>query len=336
MLAIGGTAFAADDDGSDSTTSAPASTKPKKKRKKKKKKPAPKPGAEPEPEIDKPAAKGTDSDNDKPDSDKPDSDKPDGDKPDGDKPEQPAPPVGGAAVVRVPGAGGGSAQQNDRPLVTPAGGAEIHGALLLAPNSRLAVGGTYGAGSTLEIGADYAQPITSATAGLLTLRGAVLAKSTPTWDFALAVALSANLASGGEIGLDVGGWFRYRLGPSASFFTGSPGVPLLESAAPGLAFPPGAYQLALGLDNGNRLAISVPVGVGYAASPNVYLYGALTPAYFLFDETAQILLFRDVIPVGAGLVYSGGKTDLAIAAADDLKNAGNAYVVLVTVRYHVK
>jgi hypothetical protein len=230
-----------------------------------------------------------------------------------------------------------------RAIVTPQHVLELHGVLPIVPSGGsvglgLEVGGTYGVADKLELGGDYALSLKAFDAtGTLTVRGAYLAKTSASWDLAVAAALIADLNSGGETSVNVGGWFRYHLGPRASLFTGTPGIPPLVAGAVGLPRPPSPYQLTFGVNNGNRVAINLPIGLGYQASPQVYVYASTTLAYLLFDATEQRLLFVDFIPIAAGLYYSTSPAlDLGVQVADDLRNAGDSYAVLLTARYFVK
>lgn len=262
-------------------------------------------------------------------------------------PESAAPADETAAPATTAPPGMWSTELNDRPLVTPIGKLDVQGALPFVPHTtgsttalgvRFDVGGTYGVANKIEVGADYALSLKDFDAtGTLTLRGAYLAMTAPKWDLALAAALIADLTSGGETSLNIGGWFRYRLGPKATLFTGMPALPPLVAGVAGFPRPPSPYQLTFGLDNGNRVALNLPIGIGYQATPNVYVYGSTTLAYLLFDATEQRFLFADVIPIGIGASYSpSGKLDIGVQLSDDLKYAGRSYVFMVTGRYYVK
>jgi hypothetical protein len=201
------------------------------------------------------------------------------------------------------------------------------------------VGGTYGVLDKLEVGGEYSNHFQgSDNAGILTAHAAYAVAKGEQWDLAAAAAFNIDLDSGGGIDLEVGAWFRYHLTPMISLFTGNPALPHSAIANSGFILPPGLYQAAFGLNNGNPVDITFPVGVGIQATPTVYAYASLTIADLeLSPNSNQDLIFKDFTPVAVGLFYSMDKLDIgAQLAVDDIANLITFYDVSVIARYYVK
>ena len=177
--------------------------------------------------------------------------------------------------------------------------------------------------------------------GLLTFHGAYTVFHRDKLDIVAAGALTFNLDGSTKVGLGVGGWLRYRITPMVSVFTGSNGIPTaLGDLTEYFQAPPIRYQLSIGLNQQQPITFAFPVGVGIQATPNVYAFFATEVAniWFANGENARRgdVIFADYIPVAIGGFYSLAKFDAGIVFSDDLKAAGDYYIITFVGRYYIK
>lgn len=254
-------------------------------------------------------------------------------------------------------------QIDDRPLTLPKGKVEVHGGLPItvlpfidnAGNRTtstivgLNIGGTYGIDDKTEIGADYTFGLSPGDAsGLFAIHGAYLVLHDAKMDLAIAGALEVQPvgtfdSTGVAItqtmfALQLGAWFRYHIKPKISLFSGVPALPYsgVSLSRQGIALPPVGYQLDLGLNNGGAIALELPIGVGYQATPNIYAFVATNLANIKISNVPNQFLFADFIPFSIGGFYSMPKLDVGAEFADDLKQAGDYLTFLIVGRYYVK
>jgi hypothetical protein len=244
---------------------------------------------------------------------------------------------------------------DDRPLVLPMGKFEIHAALNIlgyqtvtvsgmppvamtssAAAEALSLGGSYGIADKVEVGADYVAELNPSGSGVLGLRGAFGAYKSGPLEIALAGDLVFNLQDSNSVGLELGAWVRYHVAPKVSIFTGNPGLPASLGGISTFAAPPEGYQLSLGFNNNGAIGLDLPVGVGLQATPNVYAFLATDIAHFGFSNSSNAFLFADFIPLGIGAFYSMPQLDIGITFADDLKDAGDFYVINLVGRFFIK
>jgi len=252
---------------------------------------------------------------------------------------------------------------NERPLVLPKGKLSAHGGLrvgaLTLPNGAggttsttstgLALGVNYGASDSAEVGLDYTAGLSPGSAkGPVALHGAYNAINGKL-DLAVAAAFAIDFSGSTDpvtmqtttktsFALAIGAWARYRLSRKASVFTGVPALPNSTVSLTKLAFPlpPLPYQLAIGLNNTGTVALDLPVGVGYQATPKIYAFGLLDLAHIRIANTENAFLFKDFIPLSLGGFYALDKLDIGVLFSDDLKQGTDYLRFDTVVRYSIK
>jgi hypothetical protein len=273
------------------------------------------------------------------------------------------------AVSATTAPAGGWTQLNDRPLVIPMGKLDVHGGLPIiaiggtnamgqattTTAEAMSIGATFGAMDKLEVGGDYAfelNPNASAK-GLITFHGAYAAMKSGKMELAVAGALNISMVGVDamnntltDLSLGFGAWFRYQVMPKVSIFTGQPAIPSTLGGFSAFRAPPIGYQLAIGLNNSGPIALSLPVGAGFQATPQIYAFAGIDLADIYLSNgppdgkggnKSAMLIFADMIPLGLGAWYSANdKLDVGVNFADDLKNAGDIYMFTLAGRYYVK
>lgn len=284
--------------------------------------------------------------------------------PDAENPaEAPPPAFTGESSTAAPPAAGPSAI-NDRPLTLDKGRLEVHAGLPLtvvtlptltggsttSTSAAFAFGATYGVADKVEIGGDYAISIHPGDIkGALSLHGAYIAIAKPTYDLAVGGAFivhpieyqdpaSQTTYTTTYVAIQGGAWFRYRAMPALTVFTGLPALPHpdLSLSRAGLAFPPMPYQLTIGLNNSGAVGLSLPVGVGYQATPNIYAFAATNIANIKIAHTSNALVFADFIPLTVGGFYSLKQFDVGATFSDDLKQPADYLTFSIVARYFVR
>lgn len=250
-----------------------------------------------------------------------------------------------------------------RPLTLGRGKIDVHGGLVATavtvPNGMggsttasaqgLALGATYGIGAKGELGFDYTLSLHPGDLqGPLMFHGAYVAKQTEKLDIALSLGLAIDFIDSTDPmtmmtstraakALQVGIWARYHLGAKLSAFSGLPALPSsagsLGKTAP---LPPIPYQLSIGLSSVDAIALDLPAGLGYQATPKLYTFGALDLAHLGMNNTTSALLFADFIPISLGGFYAASKMDVGAVFSDDLKQGADYLRFDVVVRYSIK
>jgi hypothetical protein len=241
-----------------------------------------------------------------------------------------------------------------RPLVVPAGKVEVHAGLPIlsisdgmgntATGEALSLGATFGAVENLELGIDYAFPLHpngDIGSGILQLHGAFAALHSAKLDFAIAGELELNVNGDTEYQLDVAAWLRYHLTPQLSLFTGQPATPTTISGFSSFLAPPIAYQVSFGLNNNQPTYVTFPIGLGIQATPQVYLFAETSIAELFLSNgpggNDSSVIFADAIPLGVGAFFSPtDQVDVGVVFSDDLKNAGDFYVITFAGRFYIK
>lgn len=250
--------------------------------------------------------------------------------------------------------GAWTSEINARPLVLDPGKLEVHGDVPIFAISAagsdgmsttdtfeaLGVGATYGVAPKIEAGLDYTFPLNpnGSISGVLGLRAAYAALHTDKMDLAISAALDFDFRGDTEVALELGGWFRYRLTPTVSLFTGNPGLPY-QLGFLGALGNISSNQLVLGFNNSQALALALPVGVGLQATHQIYAFAALNIAdiYFANGPKTVDFLFADFIPIELGAFYSmSSQLDLGITFSDDLEHAGDFFAFTLGARYFIK
>jgi hypothetical protein len=280
----------------------------------------------------------------------------------------------GSAAAGVSATAGGAVagwgQINDRPLVIPQGKLEVHGGVpilsISVPNAMggttsstleaLSVGGSFGVVDKVQVGLDYAfglHPNGDVTKGLLGIHGAYAAMKNEKMELAVAANLAISLfgtnAMGNSVtnlGLELGAWFRYKLAEKISIFTGQPALPFTLGGFSSFLAPPIGYQIGIGLNNSQATTLTLPVGVGFQATPQIYTFAELDlaeiylangPKDAMGNSTTATLIFKDGTPLGLGAFFSANdQLDLGLTFADDLNHAGDFYVITLAGRYYIK
>jgi hypothetical protein len=103
-----------------------------------------------------------------------------------------------------------------------------------------------------------------------------------------------------------------------------------------LPLPPIDYQLQLGLAGGAAIAIELPVGIAFQATPNVYTFASINIANIKIHDTVNAFMFADFIPIALGGFYSMDKLDIGAVFSDDLEHAGDHLAFSLTARYFMK
>jgi hypothetical protein len=276
-------------------------------------------------------------------------------------PAAPPPPPDGTAPAPA-ATGDFPLAINDRPLTLPTGKFEIHGGIPFATSSTtdamgkstsstselLAVGATYGVAPKIEIGADYALRLNpdASGKGFLDFHAGFMALHSGKLDVSFLAGISLLFQDGVDAtgmsttntfaSLQIGAAVRYQLAPKISIFTGNPGTPNGFPGFLSFVFPPVGYQLSFGLNNSGPAYLALPVGVGLQATPNVYLFAATNIATIKIANASNSVIFSDAIPLSIGAFYSMPKLDLGVQFSDDLKNAGDLYILQFMARYYLK
>lgn len=253
---------------------------------------------------------------------------------------------------------------NDRPLTIQKDRFEVHGGLPItvvsipdiAGNSTsstlagLTFGGSYGIADHVEVGGDYGISLHPGDIkGALTLHGAYLAIAKPAYDLAVGGAFIVHPIEYSDpvsnmsftttyVAVQAGAWFRYRITPVLTAFTGLPALPHpdISLARSGFAFPPMPYQLTLGLNNNGAIGLSLPIGIGYQAMPNLYAFAATNLANIKISHTENALLFADFVPLTVGGFYSLRNVDLGAVISDDLRQPADYVAFSIVARYFVR
>ena len=277
----------------------------------------------------------------------------------------------GSGSAAAPAAGGPVPLAiNDRSLVLDKGMLEVHGGIPIATSTTpgvmgmastssttesLAVGGNYGVAPKIDAGLDYIarlHPDASAK-GLLSLHGGFAAMHTDKLDLAVTGGLTflfvdtvafdpttmmTTTSTTTFASLNIGASVRYRVTPKVSVFTGNPQLPAGLPGFFGLVFPPVTNQLSIGINNSGPTTLSLPVGAGLQATPNVYAFLATDLADFGLSgsNNNNRFIFADFIPLGVGGFYSMPKLDIGVEFSDNLKNAGDFYIINLLARFYVK
>ena len=227
----------------------------------------------------------------------------------------------------------------DRPYNLNAGMLELHGALPFASAEGsqtevlLGVGASYGISDAIEIGADYALELRPSTEAAGVFAGHVLVRLIHNADISAAIggsifysdSLSGSGLTLGTFGVAV----RYRFNKQVSIFTDTNlCAGCVNIAGPVMGQGVVAYESGSnGSSSSTIVGFTLPVGIAYQATPQLYLSAAtIVGAILLSPETDSALEFRDVIPVIASAWFSATPhLDLGASITDDLKNASDNY-----------
>ncbi len=95
-------------------------------------------------------------------------------------------------------------------------------------------------------------------------------------------------------------------------------------------------QISIGLTEGNRSALDLPVGVGYQATPELYTQLDTSLAHINLHGDATTVIFADTTPVTLTAIYNAmPELDVLAAIGTDVSNDPDQYLtLLVGVRYY--
>jgi hypothetical protein len=251
-----------------------------------------------------------------------------------------------------------------RPLTQPKGKFDVHGGLRVAAitttgamgasstatSEGLGLGATYGVSNKIQVGFDYTIGINPGSAkGPLALSGAFRVKESEKLDIALSAGFAVDFITTTDPmtmmttdvtlkALQFGIWTRYHLGAKASVFTGLPALPNASGGLSGAAgLPPLPYHLSLGLGQGATIALEVPVGFGYQASPKLYAMAMTSLAHIDMKNSTGAFLFADYIPFTVGGFYAkDAKLDIGAVLSDDVKQGLGYLRFDIVARYYLK
>lgn len=117
---------------------------------------------------------------------------------------------------------------------------------------------------------------------------------------------------------------KYMLSPKLAVYTGNP-VPI----------GPAGQHLSISLASNGPITFGLPVGVALQATPQVFGFVDTTLANLSISNSSNQFIFSDFIPVEVGALFRAAKDlDVGVMFSDDLKNAGDFYVVGLTARIY--
>ncbi|MEP6861027.1 MAG: hypothetical protein ABJE66_10425 [Deltaproteobacteria bacterium] len=251
-----------------------------------------------------------------------------------------------AGAVAVAAAPSRNPPLQDRALTTPMGQLDLHAGLPInvlsvtdttgmttsSTSEGLALGVAYGFNPKAEVGLDYTLGLSpGAIKGPITLHGAytfahgkldVAGAAAFAIDFADTVnPATMTTTTDTALSLQLGAWARYHATPTVSIFSGLPGLPNATSGLSRLAFglPVTGYQVQIGVSARGVMALTLPIGIGYQASPKLYTFASLNLANIRIANTSNAFLFKDYIPIAVGGFYDFDTWSLGASFADDLK-----------------
>jgi len=197
----------------------------------------------------------------------------------------------------------------------------------------LGLGAGYGVSDKLTVGATYAIdihdpggtfPSDDRWKGPLGLYGAFNVMNKDKLSVTAGADFAINLGNTDDKAIHAGLSAKYMLSPKLAVYTGNV-----------LPIGPAGQHLSIGLGTNGPITFAIPVGVALQATPQVFGFLDTELASFSISNSANAFIFSDFIPVDAGVLFRAAKDlDLGIQFQDDLKNAGDAYVIGLMARYY--
>jgi len=200
------------------------------------------------------------------------------------------------------------------------------------------VGGAFGVSDQLELGGDYAFQASPNTDAAGVFAGHALFRVAHDQHMSAALggaALYSHAADG--IVIAAGLSLRYRLNKQVSIYTMSSGVPICGGCLRILGPVTGQLVFAIPNNGSTEVFLNLPAGIGIQASPELYVFGETSLGTFLLSpRTDSIVEFSDYFGITAGAWLSTSKElELGAAFADDLKHAGDIYIIELMARIHL-
>lgn len=254
-------------------------------------------------------------------------------------------PADGISTTTPAPAGAWSRSVIDRPVTLPTGklgaGAQLQiaraslGPLGSATATGLGIVGGYGINDKLSVGGSYSFTLDEfEIKGPLSIYGAY----TLVDNGKLTIGASADVVfnfngsdgmggSSTDTTIHAGLAARYKIAPQLAVFTGSPWTP-----------GPLGQHLSLGLNEGAPKTFSIPVGVGFQATPELFAFANTTLATIMLSDPGmgdRVSFIGDLIPLTIGAFYSVTPNIDAVVAFDmpDVPSVGDLFAVTVGARY---
>jgi len=218
----------------------------------------------------------------------------------------------------------------DRPLTTPGAqitvGADI--GFLLNPEAFDSAGinllANYGVNDKLEVGVNYAYALKEfEIKGDLGVHAGYSLLHDEKLDIAADVGLGYNILAEGIDPIGLGARVRFKLTDKLAVYT------------------PG-QQLSIGIadETGKGIALGIPVGVAFQASPQLYVHLDTNLARIALNDDAgdTVVIFADYIPLSIGAFFSPSNAlDVGVDVGFfDLKTDGDQFITgLVSARLHL-
>ncbi len=213
-----------------------------------------------------------------------------------------------AGMIRVQG--DGLVLKVNVPAVPPATmSSSSTGAALIA-------GFGYGISNKLEVGGSYGISVKEFEAkGPLTAYGLFSIKNEEKLRISAGAALTVNLAADNALGLTGGLAAQYHLNNKMFVY-----------------MPP--THLAIGLNPDTSLALNIPVGFGFQATPNIFASAETSLASIGISPSGSAFIFADRTPLTVSAFYSpSNKMDLGVSiGASDIPHIADLFVIGLTAR----
>lgn len=262
--------------------------------------------------------------------------------PDPTSPEEfPAPEVGTDAAapgVPAPVPPSMTPAMADRSYNLPAGTTELrlNVPVAVAPDidtlMLIGFGGGYGMSDRLELGGNVA--FVAIPSNSIAPLFAGYARMQLAHTEAVSASLGTQLTFSPDLDgvvLSLGVSARYRFTRQLSLFTESG---ICGSCADFLG--PVTGQVIIALASGSAAFAVLPVGVGFQATPDAYLYASLPLAAFNITDGEAALIVRDaVILSGGGWLTVRPKIDLGIQLTGDIKQLSDALLIGFSARFRI-
>jgi hypothetical protein len=204
----------------------------------------------------------------------------------------------------------------------------------------LVLGGAYGITDKIQAGVSYGFTLNEfEIKGPLTLYGAMVLLHEMKLDVAAGANLTIDLGGRGtdamgmpttqvNLGFDAGLAVRYKITPKFMVFTGNP-----------FQLDPAGQHLKLGLSGDDRKTFSVPVGVGFQATPELFAYLNTNLVTIELSDPGMSSRFDWIIdstPLTLGAFYAVNPHIDAVLnlGFNDAQHIGDTFLIAVGARYY--
>jgi len=251
-----------------------------------------------------------------------------------DAPDPAAPPPDGTApAVTTAGAAPGAWSQQviDQPMTLQAGKLAVYGNLDIlhfsttvgtvtasATSEGLDLGVGYGVSDKLTVGLAYAFSLHDfEIKGPLTLYGAFSLYNKDKLTVGASANLTLNFNGGADAmgnsttteTLQAGLGVRYKVTDKIALYSGGSSPGNLSGALGVVNETPRAgsvlgQHLTIGLNSNGPITFDIPIGVGFQAAPNIFVWANTSVAHIKISNASNAFLFADYIPLNVGLDYS--------------------------------